>query len=330
GYAEAERSATHGMEKLGVSVSSTQPSEGDGDANLVALQALPVALRSTVAELVAVRGLAQSLASRHAEARATLDVAVRLAHVAGEPRIRSVALGSLAFALQRDDHLGEAKTAYEEALAAAEEAGDAGSVATTRLNLATIAKAQGDLAATIRHLEAAVDMGRRSGRVSALRQALLNLANLDLYLGRLARARVSIDALAAERAELPPHQGAQLLALEAEHAQRSGAFDDADRLCLAAATAYQAMGRTVDEAEARLERVVYITSRGSVTMGETPKPPAQPAGAVDAPALGREIARAVELLGGATAHRALLLFARGRLATVEGDDAGAREAYDEA
>ena len=56
-------------------------------------------------------------------------------------------------------------------LSRAEEAGDAGSVATTRLNLAAIAKAQGDLAAAIRHLEAAVDMGRRSGRVPTLRQS---------------------------------------------------------------------------------------------------------------------------------------------------------------
>src|SRR5262249_46788408 len=151
----------------------------------------------------------------------------------GEPRLRSVALASLAFALQRDDHLVEAKQAYAEALSAAEEAGDAGSVATTQLNLGVIAKAEGDVAGAIRHLAAAADMGRRAGRVAALRQALLNLANLELYLGRLARARVSLDALAAERAELPKQLEAQLLSLEAEHAQRSGDFEAGGRLCLA-------------------------------------------------------------------------------------------------
>src|SRR6185436_5114560 len=107
---------------------------------------LPAGARTTAADAEAVRGLAQSFSSRHAEARATLEEAVRLARSVGEPRILSVALGSLAFALKRDDHLAEAKAAYEEALGAAEEAGDAGSVATTRLNLAGIAKSQGDLA----------------------------------------------------------------------------------------------------------------------------------------------------------------------------------------
>jgi transcriptional regulator with GAF, ATPase, and Fis domain len=305
-YVESERSAAEAMALLGFG--------DEGKETEDARKKLRIPLLRMLAEIVAVRGLAQSFAARHAEARATIQRAVRFARQVGEPRILSVALGSLAFALQRDDHLADAKAAYEEALTAAEEAGDAGTVATTRLNLAGIAKTQADLAAAIRHLEAAVDMGRRSGRVTALRQALLNLANLDLYLGRLARARVSLDTLAAERHELPPQQAAQLLALEAEYAQRSGDTALADRLCLQAAEAYQAMGRAVDEAEARLERVLYIASR----------PDADPS------ALGREIARALTLLGGSTAHRALLLLARARVAALSGDEDGAREACDEA
>ena len=39
-------------------------------------------------------------------------------------------------------------------------------------------------------------MGRRAGGLVAVQQALLNLANLDLYLGRYARANASIDSLA--------------------------------------------------------------------------------------------------------------------------------------
>jgi DNA-binding NtrC family response regulator/tetratricopeptide (TPR) repeat protein len=306
-YSEAERSAGEAAKVLGVTD--------------VSFTALAVPLRRILGELVAVQGLAQSLASRHAEARATLELAVRLARLLAEPRLLSVALASLGFALQRDDHLAEAKAAYEEGLAAAEEAGDAGSVATTRLNLAGIAKTQGDVASAIRHLEAAVDMGRRSGRVAALRQALLNLANLDLYLGRLSRARVSLDALATERDELPPQLGAQLLALEAEYAQRSGDPASAGRLCLAAAEAYQAMGRNVDEAEARLERVLYLAG---APPGATGKP------AANVSLLSREIASAVERLGGAAAHRSLLAFARGKVAALAGDAPAAREAYDEA
>src|SRR6185312_6485636 len=107
----------------------------------------------------------------------------------------------------------------------------------------------------------AVDMGRRSGRVPTLRQALLNLADLALFLARLSRARVSLDVLAKERADLPPQQHAQLLALEADHAARSGDLLLADRLCGECAEAYEAMGRPVDEAEARLERVLIAAPR---------------------------------------------------------------------
>jgi serine/threonine-protein kinase PknK len=317
-YAEAEQSADRWATRLGLGDAgepaggvSTLPAGDEGAARRWA-RSRSAAIARIGGELVAVRGLAQSFSTRHVEARATLEQAVRIARTVGEPRLLSVTLGSLAFALQRDDHLGEAKSAYEEALAAAEEAGDAGSVGTARLNLAGIAQTQGDLATAIQHLEAAVDMGRRSGRVAALRQALLNLANLELYLGRLARARVSLDALAAERAELPPQLSAQLLGLEAEQAARLGDLATADRLCLAAAEAYRDMGRNIDEAEARLERVLYLASSRDA----------------DVAALGHEIGRAVALLGGSTAHRAHLLLARGRVAAILGDERGAREAYD--
>jgi transcriptional regulator with GAF, ATPase, and Fis domain/tetratricopeptide (TPR) repeat protein len=318
-YAEAERRAAEVAPRLGV-VEIQRVSSSDAVTMLTMgteppnLQRLAAPLRVTLADSVAVRGLAQSFASRHQDARATLEDAVRLARGVGEPRILSVALGSLAFALQRDDHLVEAKIAYEEGLLAAEEAGDAGSVATTRLNLAGIAKSQGDLAAAIRHLEAAVDMGRRSGRVPTLRQALLNLADLDLFLARLSRARVSLDVLAKERADLPPQQHAQLLALEADHAARSGDLLLADRLCGECAEAYEAMGRPVDEAEARLERVLIAA----------PRVGADPAD------LGAEIKRATLLLGNGAAHRALLAQARGRVAQLLGDEPTARAAFDEA
>ena len=326
-HAETELRATEAVTHLGFtlldkgseSARTVLSGTGAGEEQRSA-RALPLPIRRIVAELVGVRGLAQSFASRHAEARATLEQAVRLARLVGEPRGLSLALGSLAFALQRDDRITEAKTANEEALAAAEEAGDAGSVATTRLNLAAIANAQGDLAAAIRHYEAAVDMGRRSGRVTTVRQGLLNLANLDLYLGRLARARVSIEALVAERDELFAYQKAQLLALEAASDQHSGDPVAASRLCLAAADGYRVLGRNVDEAEARLERVVWLTSG----------PAADAADRAGAAELGDEIARAATLLAGATAHRALFLLARGRVAALAGDAAGAREAYDEA
>jgi tetratricopeptide (TPR) repeat protein len=287
-YSGAEKRAAEAGHRLGA-----DPEDGEGAA--VSPRAALI-----LAEAAAMQGLSQSFASRHEEAKATLEHAVRLARRTGDPRSLSVGLGSLAFALQRDERLGEAKAAYEEALAAAEAAGDAGTMATTRLNLAGIAKLQGDLAAANRHLEAAVDMGRRSGRVATLRQALLNLANLDLYLGRVAKAGVSIDALAAEREALPPHQRAQLLALQAEQAARAGDLSLAVRLCEDCAEAYEATGRRIDAVEARLERVLLAVGLpGS-----------------DARALAGEVESAARDLGSSSAHRALLALARGRVAAL--------------
>ncbi len=319
-YSEAQRCAAAVDGRLGsldgdsrvgeiVSGAGASPNVGgeSGDA-------IPYEGRLVATEALTVRGLAESFSSGHEAAKATLERAVRHARALGESRLLSLALTSLALALQRNDQLAEAKAAYEEALPAAEKAGDAGTVATARINLAAIAKTQGDLAAGIEHLEAAVDMGRRSGRVVTVRQALLNLANLDLYLGRLARARVSMDALEEHRADLPPHQLAQLFALEAEHASRTGDLDAGASFCGQCADAYEAVGRPNDAAEARLERVLMVAS----------KPDADPT------ALGRDVERAATSLATSSAHRALLSLARGKVLTLQRDERRARAAFDEA
>jgi serine/threonine-protein kinase PknK len=308
-HAAAEKLAEEAITRTGIRT--------DSDDRVVLDEldsARPRALLSIAADALAVLGLSQSFAARHDEGKRTLEHSVRLARLLDQPRILSVALGSLAFALQRDGQLDAAKTAYEQALEAAERAGDAGSVATTRLNLASIAKTRGDIASSLVHLEAAVDMGQRSGRVATLRQALLNLANLDLYLGRLVHARASIDELVRQRDELGPHLRAQLLSLEAEHASLSGNVIAAERLCGACADAWEALGRMEDAAEARLERVVVgATIRGA-----------------DAKLLETEIDRAAMALGGGAAHRPLLLLARARVAALRGDERSAAGAYDEA
>lgn len=306
-HAAAEKLAEEALVRMGIRVA-------DDDAMLLDKPETPRALLAIAADALAVMGLSQSFAAQHDEGKRTLERSVRLARAVAQPRILSVALGSLAFALQRDGQLDAAKAAYEEALAAAERAGDAGSVATTRLNLAGIAKTQGDIAASLVHLEAAVDMGQRSGRVATLRQALLNLANLDLYLGRLAHARASIDELVRQRDELGPHLRAQLLSLEAEHASLSGNVVAAERLCGVCADAWEALGRLEDAAEARLERVVV----GAAVRG------------ADARMLDAEIDRAAMALGGGTAHRPLLLLARARVAALRGDERAAAAAYEEA
>ncbi|MBL8744056.1 MAG: protein kinase, partial [Myxococcales bacterium] len=107
-----------------------------------------------VTELWAIGGLAKSFLGEHDRAQEWLERSALLARSLGDPRTLSIALGSLAFALQRTGKLEEAQVAYEEALENAQVAGDAGTVATTRLNLATVAKARGDLAKALVHLEA--------------------------------------------------------------------------------------------------------------------------------------------------------------------------------
>ena len=186
----------------------------------------------------------------------------------------------------------------------------------TRLNLAGLAQGEGDFAAALGHLEAAVDMGRRLGGGSAVQWALLNLANLDLYLGRFARASASIELLASERATLGAGERAQLLGLEAELAMRASEFGKGARIYETCAAAYEAQGRTADAAEARLEGI----------LGRARDPLA------DLPELARELAALRKKAGdeGFKEHEALAQIARGTIALLEGDETAAREALDEA
>lgn len=307
-YGEAETNANTALTQVGSALLGDLGPDGNGADGSSEVAAM-------AADALAVCGLAQSLSARHDEAAGTLQRSVKVARSAGHERMLAVALGSLAFALQRNDRLDDAESAHKEALGLAENAGDAGHVATTRLNLAGIAKTRGDVAGAIGHLEAAVDMGRRSGRESTLRQALLNLANLDLYVGRSARARASIDALAEERDGLTQAQKAQLLALEAEAAGLSGDFVVAAQKCLACAESYEQLGRRVDAAEAILERLLFT---------------AQASGDSDLAVWQEQLFHAEALLGDSGAHRALFLIARAELAAYAAETEQSLEAYAEA
>jgi len=266
-------------------------------------------------DALSVRGLALAFTSEDKKALEAIEQAVALATRIGDKRAEAVALGSLAIVHQRAGRAAEAKRAYEESLAAAEAARDAWTYAATRLNLAGLAQAEGDFAAALAHLEAAVDMGRRLGG-GGVQQALLNLANLDLYLGRFARASSSIESLAADRGQLGANARAQLLGLEAELAMRGGDFGRGARLFEQCAAAWDAQGRPMDAAEARLEAIV----------GRTRDPHA------DLPQLSRELEaiRAQAGEGGFREHEALAQIARGTIAVLAGDEATARTALDEA
>ena len=267
-------------------------------------------------DALSVRGLALSFTSEDAGALASIERATAVARAAGDKRAEGVALGSLAIVHQRAGRATEAKRAYEESLAAAEAAGDAWVYAATRLNLAGLAQGEGDFAGALGHLEAAVDMGRRMGGGSAVQQALLNLANLDLYLGRFARASASIEQLAADRALLGANARAQLLGLEAELGMRAGEFGKGARLYEGCASAYEAQGRPMDAAEARLEAILGRTRDPLADLGQ----------------LARELdaLRAKAGDAGFREHEALAQIARGTIALLAGDEGAARAALDEA
>jgi transcriptional regulator with GAF, ATPase, and Fis domain len=270
--------------------------------------------RAVTLEVQACLGLLHSYSGKHDEAVTVLQGAASRARALSDKRVESIVLGSLAVALQSADKLGEARRAFEETLEAAETAGDAGAVANTRLNLAVLASIEGDLADASKHIEAAIDMGRRAGRGATTRQALLNLAHLDLYLGRYARGRSSLSSLTEQRERLSPTQRAQLTGLEAELSVRTGEPGLAAEQYETCANAYEALGRQVDAAEARLEGVL-VSAR---------------AGLQDAVVLSRSIEQAMAALFDSTAHQALLHLAKGEVAAVQNDEERAKKSYDEA
>ncbi|HVY31296.1 MAG TPA: sigma 54-interacting transcriptional regulator [Polyangiaceae bacterium] len=310
----AQRSDLSGVERATVGLYRARARLGLGEygAALNELEAL-TGDPAVGIEALTYHGLANSLLGHHDDARHEISDAVTQARAAEQPRLEALALASLGFALQRADRLDEARDTYRTALTACERAGDAGTLATVQTSLAGLLKVRGDIAGAIELFEAAVDMGRRSGRRSTARQALLNLANTDLYLGRLSRAQASIATLREQSAQLPNVMRPQLLGLEADLLALQGQHAEAAGRYVACAEAYTELGRKLDAAEARLEGVIKSATRV-----------AHP----DAAVLRRELDLADELLKGSPAHRALLLLAQGRVAALLGDELAAREKLD--
>ncbi len=264
-------------------------------------------------EALSYRGIALSLLGKPDEARAALEQALAQAVELEAPRLEALALASLGLVFQRGDRSDEASDAYRRAVVAAERASDAAALATIQLNLAGLLKVRGDIAGAIEHFEAAVDMGRRAGRRSSMLQGLLNLANADLFLGRLARARGSIEQLSEQRSELSVVMCAQLLGLEAELELREDNLESAVHKYEACVAAFEALGRGLDAAEARLEGVLAAVRL------------ARP----DLLLLRGWLSRSEADLGSSTAHRPLFLLASARLKSLLGDEQSARSQLDE-
>src|SRR5208283_1956899 len=96
------------------------------------------------ADARSIRGLSFVYDGRDTLAREELDRAVALARSLKDRRVEAIALCSLAIAQQRGGRNEEARATYLLALEAAEEARDASTVATLRLNLSNLAQLDGD------------------------------------------------------------------------------------------------------------------------------------------------------------------------------------------
>jgi transcriptional regulator with GAF, ATPase, and Fis domain/tetratricopeptide (TPR) repeat protein/predicted Ser/Thr protein kinase len=268
----------------------------------------------TTTELYAQKALALAYLGRNDESRTLLASLLDEAEKSGEPRMVSLVLVSKGLLAQREDRHDDALADYRRALEVGTRSTDAGLLATTQLNLAGLLKVRGDLAGAIEHFEAALDLGQRTGRVSTVRSALLNLANLDLYLGRLSRARARIDELARDRRNLPAIIEAQLCGREAEYFASSGQVALAVERYDACAKAYEKLARQVEAADALLEGVL-VACRAPQPAIET---------------LRVQLERARTLLKNSTAHRTMLALATGRIAAIAGDETAARTSIDQA
>jgi transcriptional regulator with GAF, ATPase, and Fis domain len=256
---------------------------------------------------MAYEGLALSDSDRAVE---QIEVAAKLAEQLGLQRTAALALACLGLVRQRRHESDQALEVYQKAIVAATAANDASTLGTVQLNLAALLWIKGDIAGVLEHYAAAVDMGRRSGRLSTVRNALLNLAYADLYLGRVARARSTIETLQSGRNALTPFQQAQLSGLQAMVLLQEGAAEDAARQYQTTADAFDALGFGTEAAEALLESALLV--------GKDDK--------ADAGSIIAQVERAKRLLGDSGLHRALLMLAQARAAAIQGDEKGAREA----
>lgn len=287
-----------------------------GDAARASGLLSPLSERATGlgTEALAYLALALSFVGRHQEALAKFERALARAVELSQPRIEAIVLAGLGLALQRADRTDEALRAYHSSIAAAERAGDAGTLAVVRDNLAGLLKVRGDIRGAIEQFEAALDMGRRSGRRQTVRQALLNLANLDVYLGRFSRAKARIEMLEAQREQLQPVMRAQLAGLLADLHARQNEHDQAVVHYQTCALAFAALGHGIDAAEARLE--------AAISASRLPHP--------EIPLLRQLLVQARTELGNTSAHRPLLELASARVLAAAGDEQQARLQIDAA
>jgi serine/threonine-protein kinase PknK len=261
------------------------------------------------------RGLALFHVDRPNEALECLEAVCARARAEGYVRIEGLALvciGTVQLQAERND---AARAAFEQALSAAERASDASTLATAQLNVAVLLRMRGDVAGAIQHFEAGIDAGRRSGRLGIVRLCLANLANTDLYLGRLERAQASIDELDRQHAQLGAFGRAQLAGLKADLLAGSGDTLGAIAQYRECAKAFdQIVGKSASAAEARMYAILLIPLEDQV----------------DVDSLHQELEQSRTQLGDSPTHRPVLFLAQARVARLAKNDLEARASLERA
>jgi transcriptional regulator with GAF, ATPase, and Fis domain len=144
---------------------------------------------------------------------------------------------------------------------------------------------------------------------------LLNLANLELYVGRYERASRSIELLRGRVATMGPGERAQLLGLEAELSARNGDIVNVVDQFEEAARAWDAQSCPLDALELRIEAILAELDNGERSTS----------------GMGDRLAELGRTNGGDLGeHRAAWLIACAKLARAGGDDERARKALDDA
>lgn len=236
----------------------------EAEQTLASVESFEPAVR---AEGLAYRALALSLSGRHEPALEVMNGALELSDLAG-PRRAAIIHSAAATLSWRRGQPDLAATAYEKAIACASQAGDAGALASAQINLAGLRKEQGDIARSVELFEAATDAALRAGRTVSVQQALLNLTNLDIYLGRLERARASLERMDA-LGELTEAQHAQRLGLAAEIWTRMGRVRESVAAFERCEEAWRKLGRHAEAAEAALETVIVLLAPRAVASAES-------------------------------------------------------------
>jgi serine/threonine-protein kinase PknK len=266
------------------------------------------------AEATLYRGLALFHLGKVEAAKLCFEEGRDSAQRIGAARVEALALLCIGRAHLHTEQNEAARAAFEQALVAAERASDANSLTTAQSNLALLLRLRGDVAGSIQHFEAAIDAGRRSGRLSSVRLALANLANTDLYLGRLERAQASIDELERQGDQLGDYGHAQLTGLKADLFANTGQVALAAAAYRRCAQAFTDLGYGEAAAEARLYAVLLTPLEGHV----------------DLDALRQETRLSNEQIGDSALHRPLFFLAEARLDRVAKDDAAARAHLEQA